>query len=119
MRTNLVAHDKLKQLRFYSSILAEKMAQLYGVNWQRYIETADKKSEKGFCHFIKYAEDKPDEKPEKQIEAFLMMSILGDEANEFNKYIAPENKSGKQYAISWDSMKNIILDIFNKATFAS
>jgi len=112
MRTNLVAHDKLKQLRFYSSILAEKMAQLYGVNWQRYIETADKKSEKGFCHFIKYAEDKPDEKPEKQIEAFLMMSILGDEANEFNKYIAPENKSGKQYAISWDSMKKYYFRYF-------
>ncbi|KFI36575.1 hypothetical protein HX99_03290 [Peptococcaceae bacterium SCADC1_2_3] len=75
MRTNLVAHDKLKQLRFYSSILADKMAQLYGVNWQQYIETADKKSEKGFCTFIKYAEDKPDEKPDKQIEAFLMTSI--------------------------------------------
>ena len=54
MRTNLIAHDKLKQLRFYSSILAEKMGQLYGVNWQRYIETPSPRSEKGFCNFIKY-----------------------------------------------------------------
>jgi hypothetical protein len=112
MRTNLVAHDKLKQLRFYSSILADKMAQLYGVNWQRYIETADKKSEKGFCAFIKYAEDKPDEKPDKQIEAFLMTSILSDKENTFARYMAPENKTGKQYAISWDSMKKYYFRYF-------
>ncbi len=112
MRTNLVAHDKLKQLRFYSSILADKMAQLYGVNWQRYVETATNKSEKGFCTFIKYAEDKPDEKPEKQIEAFLMTSILDDRDNLFSQFIAPANKTGKQYAISWDSMKKYYFRFF-------
>jgi len=112
MRTNLVAHDKLKQLRFYSSILADKMAQLYGVNWQRYVETTDKKSEKGFCTFIKYAEDKPDEKPDKQIEAFLMTSILSDKENAFSMFMAPENKTGKQYAISWDSMKKYYFRYF-------
>ncbi|MEX2117535.1 MAG: hypothetical protein WEB37_11665 [Bacteroidota bacterium] len=112
MRTNLVAHDKLKQLRFYSSILADKMAQLYGVNWQRYVESSQKKSEKGFCTYIKYSEDKPDEKPEKQIEAFLMTSILSDSQNEFYQFIAPENKTGKQYAISWDSMNKYFFRYF-------
>jgi len=112
MRTNLVAHDKLKQLRFYSSILADKLAQLYGANWQKYIETTDKKSEKGFCHFIKYAEDKSDEKPEKQIEAFLVTSILNQEENRFNQFIAPANKTGKQYAISWDSMNKYYFRYF-------
>jgi hypothetical protein len=112
MRANLVAHDKLKQLRFYSSILADKMAQLRDGNWQRYVETADTKSEKGFCTFIKYAEDKSDEKPDKQIEAFLMTSILKDEENIFSQFIAPENKTGKQYAISWDSMKKYYFRYF-------
>lgn len=112
MRTNLVAHDKLKQLRFYSSILADKMAQLYGVNWQRYVETADKKSEKGFCTFIKYAEDKPDEKPDKQIDAFLMTSILSNKENLFFRFVAPVNKTGKRYAISWDSMKKYYFRYF-------
>ncbi len=112
MRTNLVAHDKLKQLRFYASILADKMAQLYGANWQRYMETADKKSERGFCSFIKYAEDKRDEKPEQQIESFLMNSILRDPENEIFQFIAPENKTGKQYAISWDSMKKYYFRYF-------
>ncbi|MBZ0199577.1 MAG: HNH endonuclease [Ignavibacteriaceae bacterium] len=112
MRTNLVAHDKLKQLRFYSSILADKLAQLYGANWQKYIETADKKTEKGFCHYIKYAEDKPDEKPEKQIEAFLIISIINNEENEFAQFIAPANKTGKQYSISWDSMRKYYFRYF-------
>lgn len=112
MRTNLLAHDKLKQLRFYSSILAEKMGQLYGVNWQRYVETPTQKTEKGFCNFIKYAEDKPDDKPEKQIEAFLMTSILKDDDNQFSKFMAPENKTGKQYAISWDSMNKYYFRYF-------
>ncbi|HQQ51094.1 MAG TPA: hypothetical protein PLZ29_07840, partial [Spirochaetota bacterium] len=112
MRTNLVAHDKLKQLRFYSSILADKLAQLYGANWQRYIETTDKKSEKGFCNFIKYSEVKTDENPLKQIEAFIISSILRHENNKFSQFIAPENKTGKQYAISWDSMKKYYFRYF-------
>lgn len=104
LKTNLVAHDKLKQLRFYASILADKMSQIYGANWQKYIETTDKKSEKGFCNFIKYAEISNDEKPEKQIEAFLITSILKDEKNIFSQFVAPENKTGKQYVMSRDSL---------------
>ncbi len=112
MGTNLVAHDKLKQLRFYSSILADKMSQLYGVNWQRYIETADRKSEKGFCKFMKYVEDKPDERPEKQIEAFLITSILDAPDNLFTQFVSPQNKTGKKYAISWDSMRKYYFRYF-------
>lgn len=112
MKTNLVAHDKLKQLRFYSSILADKLSQIYGVNWQKYIETADRKSEKGFCNFIKYSETSTDENPIKQIEAFIVESILKHDDNTFHPYIAPENKTGKQYAISRDSLKKYYFRYF-------
>lgn len=112
MKTNLVAHDKLKQLRFYSSILADKLAQIYGVNWQKYIENADKKSEKGFCNFVKYSETSTDENPIKQIEAFIVESILKHQENDFHPYIAPENKTGKQYAISRDSLKKYYFRYF-------
>lgn len=112
MKTNLVAHDKLKQLRFYSSILADKLSQIYGVNWQKYIETADRKSEKGFCNFIKYSETSTDENPTKQIEAFIVESILKHDDNKFHPYIAPENKTGKQYAISRDSLKKYYFRYF-------
>jgi len=112
MKTNLVAHDKLKQLRFYSSILADKLAQIYGVNWQKYIETADKKTEKGFCSFVKYSETSTDENPVKQIEAFIVESILKHSDNKMLPFIAPENKTGKQYAISRDSLKKYYFRYF-------
>ena len=112
MKTNLVAHDKLKQLRFYSSILADKLAQIYGVNWQKYIETADKKTEKGFCSFVKYSETSTDENPVKQIEAFIVESILKHSDNKMLPFIAPENKTGKQYAISRDSLKKFYFRYF-------
>lgn len=112
MKTNLVAHDKLKQLRFYSSILADKLAHIYGVNWQKYIETADKKTEKGFCNFVKYSETSTDENPVKQIEAFIVESILKDDENKMMPFIAPENKTGKQYAISRDSLKKYYFRYF-------
>jgi hypothetical protein len=112
MKTNLVAHDKLKQLRFYSSILADKLAQIYGVNWQKYIETADKKTEKGFCSFVKYSETSTDENPVKQIEAFIVESILKHDDNKMLPFIAPENKTGKQYAISRDSLKKFYFRYF-------
>jgi len=104
MKTNLVAHDKLKQLKFYSSILADKLSQIYGINWQKYIETTERKSEKGFCNFIKYSETSTDEKPIKQIEAFIVESILKRDDNKILPFVAPENKTGKQYAISRDSL---------------
>jgi len=112
MKTNLVAHDKLKQLRFYSSILADKLAQIYGVNWQKYMETTDKKSEKGFCNFVKYSETSTDENPIKQIEAFIVESILKHNNNKMLPFIAPENKTGKQYAISRDSLKKYYFRYF-------
>jgi hypothetical protein len=112
MKTNLVAHDKLKQLRFYSSILADKLAQIYGVNWQKYIETADKKTEKGFCNFVKYSETSTDENPIKQIEAFIVESILKHSDNKILPFVAPENKTGKQYAISRDSLKKYYFRYF-------
>ena len=104
IRTNIIAHDKLKQLKFYSSILADVMGKLYGVNWQRYIESSSEKSEKGFCDFIRFVEGEKDQRPEKQIESFLIISILKNSDNRFNNFVAPETKTGKQYAISWDSL---------------
>lgn len=112
MKTNLVAHDKLKQLRFYSSILADKLSQIYGINWQKYIETAERKSEKGFCNFIKYSETRTDENPTKQIEAYIVESILKHNENKIHLYVAPENKTGKQYAISRDSLKKYYFRYF-------
>ncbi|NLY22758.1 MAG: HNH endonuclease [Bacteroidales bacterium] len=46
MKTNLVAHDKLKQLRFYSSILADKLAQIYGVNCKNILKQQTRKLKK-------------------------------------------------------------------------
>jgi hypothetical protein len=112
MKTNLVAHDKLKQLRFYSSILADKLSQIYGLNWQKYIETADKKTEKGFCNFVKYSETSTDENPTKQIEAFIVESILKHSENKILPFVAPENKTGKQYAISRDSLNKYYFRYF-------
>lgn len=112
MKTNLVAHDKLKQLRFYSSILADKLSQIYDVNWKKYIDTADKKSEKGFCNFVKYSETSTDENPIKQIEAFIVESILNPSDNNFLPFVAPENKTGKHFAISRDSLKKYYFRYF-------
>ena len=112
IRTNLVAHDKLKQLKFYPSKVADILNQLYGVNWQRYLETAQIKSEKGFCNYIKFSEDKSNPKPEKQIEAFLITSIKEDPNNIFWQFVAPQDKTGKQYAMSWDSMNKYYFRYF-------
>ena len=112
IETNLVAHDKLKQLKLYPSKVADILNQLYGVNWQRYIETTNIKSEKGFCDYIRFSDDKSNPKPEKQIEAFLMTSIKEDRNNRFWQFVAPHDKTGKLYAMSWDSMKKYYFRYF-------
>ncbi|MGM0366086.1 MAG: HNH endonuclease [Actinomycetota bacterium] len=90
--TNLVAHDKLRQMPFFSSVLINKWADLFSEQWQEYLDTGGMKSEAGFVSFLV-------KRGRKRAEALNMVisniydSILEDEGNRFSKYISEYSQS--------------------------
>ncbi len=92
--TNLAAHDKLRQMQFFTSVLISKWADLFKEEWREYLETKGIKSEKGFVEFL-------EKKGKKKSEALNMIrsniydSVLDDKDNKIVDYIAERNRSRK------------------------
>lgn len=109
--TNLTAHDKLRQMPFFTSVLISKWADLFKEEWQEYLETTGEKSEAGFISFLV-------EKGKSKAEAINMIksniydSIFDDENNLINEYISERNRSRKNpltvYAIKQTIFKNFV-----------
>ncbi len=106
--TNLVAHDKLRQMPFFSSVLINKWADLFSEQWQEYINSKGLKSEAGFVSFL-------GKKGKKRAEALNMVasniydSILEDQDNRLLRYISEYNP--KNSLITLGKLKQ---NIFNK-----
>ncbi len=90
--TNLTAHDKLRQMPFYTSILINKWADIFKEEWDEYNESNDNKSEKGFITFLTNR-GKTNAESRKMIESYIYDSIIEDPTNKINEYIAEKNRS--------------------------
>ncbi len=84
--TNLVAHDKLRQMPFFTSVLINKWASIFAEEWKEYMEQKGEKSEAGFVSFLV---SKGKKKPEAihMLESNIYDSILEDNDNRIKKYI--------------------------------
>ena len=91
--TNLVAHDKLRQMPFFTSVLISKWASIFAEEWKDYMEQKGGKSEAGFVSFLVGRGKK---KPEAihMLESNIYDSILEDSQNRLKKYI--EEYSGDE-----------------------
>lgn len=92
--TNLTAHDKLRQMPFFTSVLISKWADLHKEEWLEYIETKATKSESGFVAFLV---DRGRTKADalSMIRSNIYDSILDDDENLMCEYIAERNRTRK------------------------
>ncbi len=90
--TNLSAHDKLRQMPFYTSTLLEKYAGMATEDWQEFLETSGPKNEAAFLDFIrtKAGLTKPDAR--KRVRAQIYKDILDHPQNKLREYVAEENR---------------------------
>ncbi len=108
--TNLTAHDKLRQMPFFTSVLINKWADLFKEEWQEYIETTGEKSEASFVTFLV-------EKGKSRAEALNMIrsniynSILDDKESLISEYIAERNRTRKN-PLTVNSLKQTIFKHF-------
>ncbi|MDD5659161.1 MAG: HNH endonuclease [Actinomycetota bacterium] len=92
--TNLIAHDKLRQMPFFTSVLISKWANIFAEEWKGYMAGKGPKSESGFVSFLT-GKGKKKSTAINMIESNIYDSIIEDKKNSITKYIeefSPTNK---------------------------
>ncbi len=83
--TNLIAHDKLRQMPFFTSVLIKKWASIFSEEWNEYLDSVGEKSEAGFVSFLTKKNKKKNEALN-MIESNIYESILEDKTNKIKKF---------------------------------
>lgn len=91
--TNLSAHDKLRQMPFYTSTLLEKYAVMASEDWEEFLMSASAKTEAAFVEFMRAKANLSRADAVKRIRSMLYRDILEHPENELRDYIAEENRT--------------------------
>ena len=90
--TNLTAHDKLRQMPFYTSTLLEKYADLAHEDWEVFLETAGPKTEVAFIDFMRNRVGLTKAAAVKRVRSVIYRDILDHPDNKLREYVAEENR---------------------------
>jgi hypothetical protein len=112
-QTNISAHDKFAQTRFYSSIMVMKLGSQFGIDFENYknIESGEQKTEAGFMQFL--AKQDPTltkGQLNQRFRSFLYDSVLTNPDNKASKYVSDSNRSTDE--------KPLTIDILSKSIFS-
>ena len=114
-QTNIAAHDKFAQTRFYTSIMVQKLGNEFGNDFERYknLENDNKKSEEGFMRFLG-REDEQLTKHERneRFRSYLYKSILEEQSNHLASFVSSANRSTAEKPLTLDMLKKSILASF-------
>ncbi len=92
--TNLIAHDNLRQMPFFTSILINKWASIFEEEWKEYMDQAGFKSEEDFITFL-VKKGRKRAQAVSMIENNIYDSIIEDKNNLMINYIGDYNKKLK------------------------
>lgn len=93
--TNLVAHDKLRQMPFFTSVLINKWASIFAEEWKEYMSQKGSKSEYGFVAFL-ISKGKKKLSAINMIESNIYDSIIEDKKNSIIKYVEEFSSTNKK-----------------------
>jgi hypothetical protein len=110
--TNILAHDKFSQTRFYASIMVVKLGAEFGIDFDRYknLEDGLPKSEAGFIKFIDREQLLTRAERNKRFRLYLYNSVLQHSDNKTAKLVSTGNRSTDE--------KPITIDMLSKSLFA-
>jgi hypothetical protein len=114
--TNISAHDKYTQTRFYSSIMVKKLGKEFGAEFEEYkqLEDGKTKSEAGFMEYLQNRPESPLSAAERnqRFRSYLYNSVLTDENNRATPYVSSSNRSTLDKPLTIDMMQKSILAAF-------
>jgi hypothetical protein len=83
--TNLAAHDKLRQMPFYTGTLLQKFATMAGEDWEEFLKTTAAKTEANFVDFLR-ARGLTKAEAVKRIRSMIYQDILDHPENRLREY---------------------------------
>ncbi len=112
--TNIAAHDKFAQTRFYSSIMVAKLGSQFGKQFEDYKndDDDDKKSEAGFVQHLRLSEQLTLGEANKRFNSFLYNMVLESDLNMVSKLVSKSNRSSIEYPLTVDMLSKSLLSNF-------
>ncbi len=112
-QTNISAHDKFAQTRFFSSVMVAKLGSQFGKQFEEYknVEDGEKKTESGFVKFVRLSEQLTNADVNKRFTSFIYDSILDETTNKIVRLISKANRSSADHPLT--------LDMLSKSLFAN
>jgi hypothetical protein len=111
--TNISAHDKFAQTRFYSSIMVMKLGTEFGTDFETYknIEDGAVKSEAGFMTYQARERGLSAAERNERFRSYLYNSVLEDDNNHAAQFVSKSNRSTDE--------KPLTIDMLSKSIFSS
>ena len=113
-QTNISAHEKFAQTRFYSSIMVQKLGAQFGVDFEEYknLENGQTKSEAGF---VRHLAEKDSLRPgdvAKRFRSFLYHSVLSDEENRLERLVSRGNRPTDEKPLTLNGLTDSLFSSF-------
>ena len=92
--TNLVAHDKLRQMAFFTSTLIAKYSDIFKQEWEEYLERPGSKNESDFAAFLR-VRGKTTAEAKKMLQMAIEQNVIEVPENRLSEFLAERNRSRK------------------------
>lgn len=113
-KTNIAAHDKFAQTRFYSSVMIAKLGSQFGKQFEEYKnnENDEQKTEAGFVKYIQISEQLTTAEVNKRFTSFLYNAVLDESTNKLVRFVSKSNRSSSEYPLTNDMLKKSLFSNF-------
>lgn len=92
--TNLIAHDKLRQMPFFTSTLIAKYSDIFKQEWEEYLERPGSKNEGDFAAFLR-VRGKTTAEAKKMLQMAIEQDVIEAPENRLSDFIAERNRTRK------------------------
>lgn len=113
-KTNIAAHDKFAQTRFFSSIMIAKLGSQFGKQFEDYKnnENDEQKTEAGFVKFVQISEQLTAAEVNRRFTSFLYNAVLDESTNKLVRLVSKSNRSTNEYPLTNDMLNKSLFSNF-------
>jgi hypothetical protein len=113
--TNLSAHDRLRQMPFYTSTLLEKYADMAHEDWEAFLLAPGPKTEAAFIDFMRVRANLTGAEAARRVRSLIYRDIIEHPQNRFRDFIEEENRGRKNPITIGRLEEDLLLGVHRRA----
>lgn len=117
-QTNISAHEKFAQTRFFSSIMVLKLGSQFKGDFETYrdLEDGQPKTEAGFMEYLRAKDNLTRGEANKRFRSYLHNAILESEGNKLAHYVSSGNRRTREKPLTIDMISRSVFSCFLNQT---